>query len=783
MLVALAEGDCNMRCSRLRGLPGIKRHFVTFCRFHLLHVVATLIVLYQSPASGQDQPKRPATVTDLVSMVKPGDPIYDATFLGKDIADKIALFSPNQEKFIVLLKKGVIQNNTNQYSILLWRTAEVFTTPTPDVVVTLSSSSNEPAIAGLQWLDNDTIAFIGKQPGEPAQAFTLNLRERVPKKLTNHPTNLVWFGVDRSGRHVSYIAENPAQTLFNDITKRRGLVVSDEPIEELITGKSAAGVGYRHLFIQNNGSPAREVPIPVDAYDSISNPPIVSPNGKQVAVLGVPVEIPGAWTEYKDTNIQKEATRKFSLHERTHLKQWIVVNMDTGASRVLLNAPVLDSDCNLMWSPTSDSVIITNTNLPLEGTSAQEREARKSTTLTVEVDIATGTISKITDSVLRSTTVEASPTGLVLRSRNDDPKTTEREMTFRKIGNSWERTDVTIKNTTPRVVLKEDMNTPERIVAIDPSTNRERLLLDLNPQFKDLIFGRVEEIHWKTADGRDKKGGLYYPVHYIPGKRYPLVIQTHGWSSDRFLIDGSFPTAFAAQALAGKGIMVLQEEIDIVDVAGATKEGPAEEASYEGAVDYLDGIGLIDRNQVGLVGFSRTCFHVKYTLTHSKYHFAAASVTDGIDAGYMQYMVRAVTNGSFVDDLAELNGAPPFGKGLQKWLERSPGFNIDKVQTPVLIVALAPDNVVGEWEWLAALHQLHKPVEMIEMMDGEHLLKKPWERLISLQGTVDWFAFWLKGEKDPDPTKTSQYERWRQLRDLQSSSQKVSTTNAWKEQN
>jgi dipeptidyl aminopeptidase/acylaminoacyl peptidase len=772
-----------MNCSRLKTLTSIKKYFFTCSRFCLLYVVATLIVLSIASASGQDQRKRSATVTDLVSMVKPGDPIYDATFLGKNIADKIALFSPNQEKFIVLLKKGVIQNNTNQYSILLWRTAEVFTASTPDVVFTLSSSSNDPAIAGLQWLDNDTIAFIGKQLGQPAQAFTLNVRERVPKKLTNHDTNLIWCGVDRSGRHISYIAEDPAQTLFNDMTSRRGLVVSDERIEDLITGQRSADAGYRHLFIQNNGSPAREVPIPVDAYDGASNVPIVSPDGRMVAVLGVPAEIPSAWAEYKDPNIRKEAVRKLSSHERTYLKRWIVVNMDTGASRVLLNAPVLDGDCHLIWSPTSDSVIITNTNLPLEGSSGQEREARRSTKYTVEVGIATGEITTIIDHVLGATALEAGSAGLVLRSHDDDPKTTDREIMFRKIGDRWERSAARIKNMAPQIVLKEDMNSPERIVAIDPSTNRESLLLDLNPQFKDLIFGRVEEIHWKTADGRDKKGGLYYPVHYVPGKRYPLVIQTHGWSSDRFLIDGPFPTAFAAQALAGKDIVVLQTEMDIVEVANTTREGPAEEARYEGAVDYLDGIGLIDRNQVGLIGFSRSCYHVKYTLTHSKYHFAAASVTDGIDAGYLQYMVRAVTKGSFVDDIDDLNGGPPFGKGLQSWWQRSPGFNVDKVQTPVLIVALAPGNVVGEWEWLAALHLLNKPVEMVEMRDGKHLLQKPWERLISLQGTVDWFAFWLKGEEDPDPAKASQYERWRHLRDLESNSQKVGNTNAWKEQN
>jgi hypothetical protein len=100
-------------------------------------------------------------------------------------------------------------------------------------------------------------------------------------------------------------------------------------------------------------------------------------------------------------------------------------------------------------------------------------------------------------------------------------------------------------------------------------------------------------------------------------------------------------------------------------------------------------------------------------------------------------------------------------------MDRSPGFNIDKVQTPLYITAPNRWSLLGEWEWFSALSLLHKPVELIFMKDGYHMLERPWERLISQGGNVDWFAFWLKGEEDPDPTKAEQYVRWRELRKLQ----------------
>jgi len=132
-----------------------------------------------------------------------------------------------------------------------------------------------------------------------------------------------------------------------------------------------------------------------------------------------------------------------------------------------------------------------------------------------------------------------------------------------------------------------------------PATGQKKLLLDLNPQFKELEFARVEEVHWKDSDGQDVRGGLYYPIGYVPGKRYPLVIQTHGWNSHRFWIDGAYTSGYAAQALAAKGIMVLQADENYTE-QNTFASVKREVATLENAIQYLDAKSLIDRNRVGL---------------------------------------------------------------------------------------------------------------------------------------------------------------------------------------
>ena len=68
-----------------------------------------------------------------------------------------------------------------------------------------------------------------------------------------------------------------------------------------------------------------------------------------------------------------------------------------------------------------------------------------------------------------------------------------------------------------------------------------------------------------------------------------------------------------------------------------------------------------------------------------------------------------------------------------------------------------------DWEWFEGLTLLGKPVDMVMMQDGTHVLQKPWQRIVSQQGNVDWFDFWLTGHEDLNPRKREQYARWHRL--------------------
>jgi len=315
--------------------------------------------------------------------------------------------------------------------------------------------------------------------------------------------------------------------------------------------------------------------------------------------------------------------------------------------------------------------------------------------------------------------------------------------------------------------VKQGLNDRPVLMATDTKAGASRAIWDPNPQLKDVALGEVTVYRWKDKAGRNLIGGLFKPVPYESSLRYPLVIQTHGFSETEFRPSGVFPTAFAARALAGAGMMVLQ--VNGCPIAGTPEEGPCQVDGFESSVSQLVMEGLVDADRIGISGFSRTCFHVMEALTTSALHFKAASVTDGVMMDYMQYLLSVDSFGNSVSkEYDEVFGSPPFGDGLRSWQMHSPLFNIDKVQAPLLIVAgEGAPTLLSMWGPYAALRYLKKPVEFVVLNTEEHVQSNPAARVVSQGGSVDWFRYWLQGYEDPDPGKAGQYKRWRELRKLQ----------------
>jgi hypothetical protein len=719
---------------------------------------------YSNAASGT----RAVSVADSIQMTRLGDANYT---LGTPSKGMVAKFSPDGKKFVVILRKGNLETNTNEYSILLFPTADVFDSPAPRVLISLASSSNRPAISNVLWLgDSDTILFLGERPGEQTQLYSLKCSSSELKKLTNSATNLTAFATTADAATIVFTAKDRASTFLTESTSRTGIPITNEDISDLIKGTYGGGeYDDDSMFIQRLG---QEVATKVVTQGrlGIRNPEMaLSPNGAHLVIQTEAYHVGETWREYDDKFLHLLTSNVGPHAVHTSIFQYELVDTRTGVSQVLIDTPIVPNlGSEVAWSPDSKSVVVSSAYLPLDGEDRAVRALRRAHTFLIEIRIPSRNFVEISQQDLRLLSWDPQ-TGYVTcdsgRIDSLEGKITAKAY-FQKNGETWSKATAPKEAAVPQlpeIVLDEGMNKPPRLIAIDPSTGRRLMMMDLNPEFQNVALARVEEIAWRGAHRKEVKGGLYWPPGYVAGKKYPLVIQTHGWTPDRFWMDGPWTTAFAAQALAAAGIFVAQVPDPNVHLFVTSKEAPTAMAAYEGVVDYLNRRGLIDRSRVGVSGFSRTCWYVTYTLTHSKHRFAAAAIADGVDFSYFQYALDP----ALASEFEPVYGGPPYGKSLSHWLMQSPAFRMDKVEAPLRIQALGPGSVLGEWHWYTGLSQPGKPVEMIYIPEGSHILEKPWDRMISQQGNVDWFRFWLQGYEDPDPAKVGQYKRWRELRKLQ----------------
>jgi len=348
------------------------------------------------------------------------------------------------------------------------------------------------------------------------------------------------------------------------------------------------------------------------------------------------------------------------------------------------------------------------------------------------------------------------------------------DMQVRTQTTTFARNALGVSDGTSVVGFFERPMTPPDLYIHDLKRGTTNILTDLNPEYRGISLGSVEQISWRDSFGFEDRGLLIKPVGYDPQKRYPLVIMAKGWENE-FLSDTGFHTAFPPQSLANAGFVVLMAKVQNVaevyrnkkvqEYPGKIGEAFQFMAMVESAADRLVQLGLANANNVGVMGFSRTSWATDFMLTHSERKFTAASSADSGLYNYGGYWFWNDDPGS-LKEMEDQMGGPPYGKSFDNWRQYSPAFNTQHLATPLLMEYTLHTEFgpVDAYELFVALKRQGKPVDLFYYPSGDHLLQTPFERVASLQRNVDWFRFWMQGYESKSPSyDPDQFARWRKL--------------------
>lgn len=797
--------DCVRRGSR----PASQWAFAIWrkeLRVALLLCAVTVGLLLPTVSKGQGQ--RPFGVRDSIER---------ATFVA-DAGDpnKVSRFSPDGRYFFVITTRGILESNQMESTIWLFDTAVVSNAlksssvseiPAPRALAKMATISNGDPIFDARWAaDSGSIAFLGRNRGAERHLFVLTLKDGRVRQLSNEVQDVTGFDCIKDECVFTTVPPVRDTELYQsagpalpDIQSGTGRSIFSLLYPQL--ENSAYGAHPHEVWQVRSGKVAPVVESAGSAPLSLSGGIFgamlsLSPNGRYCVVTNAAAHVPASWESYEsDYRFSKivadEADVKPTIGP-LRPTQYNLMDLRNAKISVLINAPMgrttgFDDVSTALWSPDGSEVILTNTYLPLEGGTAS-KFPKSTHPWVVAVDTASSKITAIRETPIPEeegtsinlTDIEWQLPGRRLAFRYIDKRTGTAvgPELFQKENGAWKaiRDPAVVQAAASRsaghefsIAVHESLNEPPGLMAAEATTGRSKKIWDPNPQLAGVQLGEATIYKWRDKAGHEWTGGLLKSPDYVRGHRYPLVIQTHGFNERKFLADGSFPTAMAARPMAARGMLVLQ--VGEIPIPSAVLSTPQEvetvRGGYVAAIEQLDAEGMIDPHKVGIIGFSRTGWYVLNSLLHAKMYFAAATLAECTYVSFDEFILSADVEGASAKELASLIGPEPFGEGLQKWITDSAGFNTDKIDIPVFFEANSPAGLIGAWDLYGLMRLQDKPVELLYMRNGEHVLRKPMERLASQEMTVDWYDFWLKGHEDPDPAKAEQYARWRELRKLQ----------------
>jgi len=274
--------------------------------------------------------------------------------------------------------------------------------------------------------------------------------------------------------------------------------------------------------------------------------------------------------------------------------------------------------------------------------------------------------------------------------------------------------------------------------------NNERVTI-INQQFEGHRFGTAVVIDYKDDKGSPLHGALLLPPAQRPGERFPVIVWVYGGSNgspriNRFGLVGSGVENM--QLFATRGYAVFFPDAPL---AGHSPAADLAHTIMPG-IARLRELDMLDPERIGIMGHSYGGYSVLALITQSTiFKAAVASASAGNLIGMYGHL--SPTGDSFGVGWCEegqgLMGGTPW-QYRQRYIDNSPFFFLDKVQTPLLLIHGGADETVPPYlsgEIFVGLRRLGNET-VLALYEGEDHWEGSWSysnQLDYSQRILNWF--------------------------------------------
>ena len=272
-------------------------------------------------------------------------------------------------------------------------------------------------------------------------------------------------------------------------------------------------------------------------------------------------------------------------------------------------------------------------------------------------------------------------------------------------------------------------------------------------QQEGFIWGTAELVSWISLDGRPLEGVVYKPANFDPNKKYPMMVNFYERNSEtlyNYRMPEPHRSTIDYHLYNSNEYIIFNPDIRYVD-------GYPGESCYNclmPGITMMIAKGYIDEKGIGAQGHSWGGYQVAYLATRTNLFSAiesGAPVVNMFSAyGGIRWGSGMARSFQYEHTQSRL-GATPWSSPL-RYLENSPLFTMDKVQTPILIMHNDADGHVPWYqgiEYFVAMKRLGKPCWLLNYTGEPHWPTNMANRIDFQRRMFQFFNHYLKNQKMP----------------------------------
>ena len=278
-------------------------------------------------------------------------------------------------------------------------------------------------------------------------------------------------------------------------------------------------------------------------------------------------------------------------------------------------------------------------------------------------------------------------------------------------------------------------------------------LTNLNPQKDNFAWaGQPQLVQYKGFDGEDLQGVLIPPAGYQKGDRVPVVIYFYRYMSQRMY---NFPKMelnhrpnFPMFTSNGYAVFLPDIRFDL------GHPGKSSTQTMINAAQQLIDMGIAHPDKIGLQGHSWAGYQSAFMVTQTDMFKAVVSgaPVSNMTSAYSGIRLKSGLARQFQYETGQSRIGNNLFNGLDLYIENSPVFFADKVNTPIMLMFGDKDGAVPWQEgiqYYLALRRAGKDVIFLQYEGEPHHLKKFPNQVDFSIRMMEYFDHHLKGKKAP----------------------------------